>query len=118
MAISDFEIKDSGTRDTFEGGMVRDTEEGKIQWLLVRDGPMLKRWAIHLTNGALKYAPRNWMLACDRVALERARSSAARHFEQWLAGDRDEDHAAGVIFNVNQAEYIEDQLGWNDPDNS
>jgi hypothetical protein len=37
--------------------------------------------------------------------LERFRMSAARHFEQWLRGDTDEDHAAAVFFNINGAEY-------------
>lgn len=94
----------------FESGMQRDTTEGKINYLLVRDGPMFRRFAIHLTKGAEKYDPRNWMKAEGESELERFRESAARHFEQWLAGDRDEDHAAAVIFNINGAEYVREKL--------
>ena len=106
-----FEIKDSGKREEFAGGMVRDTTEGKINWCLVADGPMLKRWAIHLTNGAKKYAARNWMKAEGAVEYERARESAYRHFMQWYYDDRDEDHGSAVFFNINEAEYIREKLG-------
>jgi hypothetical protein len=95
--------------------MVRDTTEDKIDYLNVRFGPMLKRWAAHLTKGRLKYPdPKpgvpNWTLASGEEELQRARQSAARHFEQWLVGDQDEDHAAAVYFNINLAEYVKDQL--------
>lgn len=103
-----YDVKDSGKRETFAGGMVRDTTEGKTNYLLVRDGPMLARWSEHLTKGAIKYEARNWMKADGPEELERFRSSAARHFEQWLAGDTDEDHAAAVFFNINGAEYTKD----------
>ena len=99
-------IKDSGKRESFSSGMVRDTCEDKINYLLVRDGPMYTRWAQHLTGGAIKYAKRNWMLASGQEEYERFRESAVRHFEQWLAGHDDEDHAAAVYFNINGAEYV------------
>lgn len=104
-----FEIKDSGKRETFAGGMIRDTTEGKINWCLVADGPMLKRWAQHLTTGAKKYAARNWMKAEGQAEYERARESAFRHFMQWYNGDRDEDHGSAVFFNINEAEYIKEK---------
>lgn len=111
-----FEIKDSGARQEFAGGMVRDTTEGKIDYLNVRFGPMLRRWASHLTKGRVKYPdPQpgvpNWTLAEGHEEYLRARASAARHFEQWLAGDQDEDHAAAVYFNINLAEYVLDKAG-------
>jgi hypothetical protein len=108
--MNDFVIKDSGKRDEFAGGMVRDTTEGKINWALTADGPMLKRWAIHMTKGAAKYALRNWMKATGEAEYERARESAFRHFMQWYLGDRDEDHASAVFFNINEAEYVLEKL--------
>lgn len=105
----EFQIKDSGKREVFAGGMERDTTEGKINWCLVADGPMLRRWAQHLTTGAKKYAKRNWMKAEGEVELERARESAFRHFMQWYYGDRDEDHASAAFFNINEAEFIREQ---------
>lgn len=99
-------IKDSGKRQEFESGMVRDINEDKTLWHLVADGPMLKRWAEHLTGGARKYAARNWMLAEGDAEYERFKESAFRHFMQWYLGDTDEDHAAAVFFNINGAEYV------------
>jgi hypothetical protein len=105
-----FIIKDSGKRKEFKCGMVRDTSEEKIDYLLIRDGVMYKRWAIHLNKGAKKYAKRNWMLANGQEELERFKESACRHFEQWLNGDIDEDHAAAVFFNINGVEYVKNKL--------
>lgn len=106
-----FIIRDSGERTTFSGGMVRDTAEGKINFLNVRFGPMLRRWADHLTKGRVKYPDPepgvpNWTLAEGVEEFLRAKESFARHAEQWLNGNRDEDHAAAIYFNVNLAEYV------------
>lgn len=104
-----FEVKDSGKRASFSGGMVRDTNDDKVRYDLVFDGPMLKRWAEHLTKGAKKYAPRNWMLAEGEEEQARFRESAIRHFFQWLDGQTDEDHAAAVFFNMNGVEYLKEK---------
>src|SRR5690349_23569216 len=108
--MSDFIVKDSGQRQQFSGGMVRDVADNKTWWSLVYDGPMLKRWATHLTKGAKKYAARNWMKAEGQAELDRARDSACRHFAQWMAGEVDEDHAAAVYFNINLAEYVKGKM--------
>ena len=108
--MTEFVVKDSGERQQFDSGMVRDTTEGKADFSLVYDGPMLKRWAVHLTKGAEKYAPRNWMLARGLSEYLRFKASAARHFFQWMIGDRDEDHASAVFFNINGAEYVKEQM--------
>jgi hypothetical protein len=109
-----FTIKDSGERREFAGGMVRDTSEGKVDWLNLRWGPLYRRIAEHLTKGRLKYPdPQpgvpNWTLAEGREEALRAKQSAARHFEQWLRGDTDEDHAAAVAFNVNLFEFLREK---------
>lgn len=101
-----FTVKDSGKREEFDSGMVRDVTEGKTDYSLTLDGPMFDRWAIHLTKGALKYSKRNWMLAAGDGEYERFRESALRHFLQWFRGETDEDHAAAVFFNINGAEYV------------
>lgn len=103
-------IKDSGKRVRFNSGMERDVQEDKVLYSLVYDGPMLDRWATHLTGGAFKYSPRNWMRAEGPEELERFRDSAARHFRQWMRGDTDEDHAAAVFFNINGYEYTKERL--------
>lgn len=106
-----FTVKDSGQRSQFVGGMVRDTEDGKIDFARVFDGPMLERWAALLTKGATKYPDfgpgvPNWKLAVGEAERVRFQKSAVRHFVQWLRGDTDEDHAAAVFFNINGHEYV------------
>ncbi len=105
-----FEVKDSGARQELGGGMVRDTEEGKVDYTYCLTGPMLMRWNVHLMKGAEKYDRDNWTLGITEEALERYKRSAMRHLIQWLRGDRDEDHAAAVFFNINGAEYVRGQL--------
>lgn len=110
-----FGIKDSGKRQEFTSGMVRDTQDGKADIWRVFIGPMLERWAIHVTKGAVKYpdvsaGEPNWTLAASSKELQRFRESAARHFFQWMRGDTDEDHGAAVLFNINGAEFVKCRL--------
>lgn len=104
--MPDFVVKDSGERMVFASGMQRDTTAGKADYSLIYDGPMIDRWAEHLTKGALKYDARNWMKARGEAEMSRFRSSAARHFAQWMRSIEDEDHAAAVYFNINGFEYV------------
>lgn len=106
-----YTVKDSGVRQEFASGMVRDVETAKADYTTIFNGPMADRWAEHLTKGAAKYpndatGRPNWMKAAGDAEYERFRRSAARHFRQWLRGDSDEDHAAAVMFNINGAEYV------------
>ena len=105
-----FETKDSGEREQYASGMVRDTTDGKTKWHLIASGPMLVRWAELMTRGAEKYDDDNWMKADSLDEYTRFRQSAYRHFMQWYMGHDDEDHAAAVIFNMNGAEYVKGML--------
>lgn len=105
-----------GTQVMIAGGMVRSTSEGKVDYTLAMDGVMFKRWAAHLTRATeppASYPKRNWLLARKepdvekrQQVMERAQESAMRHMYQWLSGNRDEDHAAAVMFNINVAETL------------
>lgn len=108
--MGDFVVKDSGERKQFASGMVRDVDANKVFWSLIASGPMLRRWAEHLTAGANKYARDNWMLAEGNEELVRFRESAFRHFIQWYYGEMDEDHGAAVFFNINGAEFVREKL--------
>lgn len=112
-----FVIKDSGARAEFESGMVRDTDEEKIDFsnLFVHFEPMGTRLAQHLTIGRKKYPdPKpgvpNWTLAQGEEELQRFLESADRHYKQWRMGMTDEDHAAAVMFNINGAEYVRERM--------
>lgn len=113
--VDGYAVKDSGQRAAFDSGMVRDTTDGKAQYHRVFDGPLADRYAEHLTKGAAKYpdcpdGSPNWMQADGIAELQRFKQSAARHFRQWLRGDRDEDHFAAVVFNLNGFEFVRDKL--------
>jgi hypothetical protein len=113
----DYETKDSGKREEYDSGMVRDTQDGKPRFdlLFVKDMPYdqqpLTRWAALLERGATKYGEENWTLADSEAELRRFRASAARHFAQWIAGETDEDHMAAVMFNMTAVAYMEWKLG-------
>jgi hypothetical protein len=106
MGASDFETKDSGERAHFDSGMQRDTEDGKPRFdlMIPLDVPyeeqMITRLAALYGRGAVKYESRNWEQANSEEEMARMKSSAFRHFMQWLCGETDEDHAAAVMFNV------------------
>lgn len=106
-----FKTKDSGKREEYDSGMRRDTQEGKADFYLMFPEDMsyeeqpLTRLAYLLTRGADKYGRRNWQMACSTEELERFKSSAFRHFVQWIADEGDEDHMAAVIFNLLAAEH-------------
>ncbi len=112
----DYIVKDSGSRESFDSGMVRDTEEGKIDYTRVLAGPMFERWAIHLQKAAeskyedVRPGMANWELADGEAEYHRFRKSALRHLLQWLRGETDEDHAAAVMFNLNGSEYVKEKM--------
>ncbi len=107
-----YETKDSGHRETYPSGMVRDTQDGKprfdLMWPLgvPYEEQFLTRVAALLARGAVKYGDRNWEKGNSEEELNRALASAARHFAQWLSGEDDEDHGAAVVFNIMQAETL------------
>ena len=85
----EYRTKDSGVRQEFDSGMVRDTQEGKARWdLLFPVGvpyseQMLTRAANLMERGMAKYGERNWEKANSQAELDRAKSSATRHLMQW-----------------------------------
>lgn len=102
---------------TFEGGGRREAAGNRPRFeLLVPEGvpydqQILTRFAQHMANGAEKYEARNWEKFSDQEALDRAKSSAFRHFMQWLSGDSpEEDHAVAVMFNIMAAEHVKGKL--------
>lgn len=105
-ASNGFVTKDSGKREEYGSGMVRDTQDGKPRYdlLLPKDVPysdqFLTRVAGLLARGAEKYSDRNWEQASGTEELDRFKSSAFRHLMQWLTDETDEDHGAAVVFNI------------------
>ena len=90
------DIKDSGTRQTFETGSVRDAQRGKGALHLVPS------WVIWLVSriyedGAVKYSARNWEKG---QPLGQYIKSAENHIAKLKSGMRDEPHASQAIWNL------------------
>ena len=99
------EVKDSGERQEFATGSVRDPGTGKGRYDLI--SPIgLRRLARHYENGARKYTDRNWEKG---MPVSRCLDSAIRHLYSYLGGSRDEDHLAAAAWNAFAAmHYIEE----------
>lgn len=94
--MTDFTLKDSGKRENFDTGARRDTREGKGRFDLISPF-MLRRLALVMERGAVKYDDRNWEKG---MPFSRFTDSALRHINQFVMGKSDEDHLAQAIFNL------------------
>ena len=90
------DVVDSGEREEFDTGSVRDTRDGKGRYDLV-SSIGLRRLALHYENGAKKYGEHNWELG---QPVSRYLDSGIRHFFKYLRGLRDEDHLAASAWNA------------------
>jgi hypothetical protein len=105
------EVKDSGEREEFDTGSLRDTQKGKPRFSLVPPGP-LTRLAMHYTNGAEKYGDHNWTLG---QPAGRFLDSLERHVIAFKEGKDDEDHLAAIAWNSFALMYFQDR-NWIAPD--
>jgi len=90
------ELKDSGERQDFESGCVRDAAENKSRPDLISPYFMM-RVGEHLDKGARKYAERNWEKG---MPISRCIASLERHLNQYKMGLTDEDHLAAISCNI------------------
>lgn len=100
------EVKDSGKKQEFDTGSMRDTEDGKGDFSLL-PWIALRRFAIHLQNGAKKYTKHNWRKGQN---VSRYFSAAIRHLMKWWLCWDDEDHLAAVLFNVSAIVETEEMV--------
>lgn len=92
------EVKDSGEREEFGTGAVRDSQGDKGRYDLVLSlTHMIYRLARHFENGAVKYGDDNWKKG---IPLRRYLDSAFRHLTKYAAGETDEDHLSAAIWNL------------------
>lgn len=99
-------VEDSGERESFEGGAVRDVRAGKGRYDLITPIGM-RRLARHYENGARKYEDRNWEKG---MPVSRCLDSLLRHVFQYLSGDRTEDHLAAAAWNAFAAMHMEEKV--------
>jgi len=90
------EMHDSGKREEFATGAVRDTADEKPRPDLISPffAERLGEW---LRLGAEKYTPRNWE---QGIQFSRTLASLERHVMHWKQGDRSEDHLAAIACNA------------------
>ena len=89
-------LQDSGERQNFETGAVRDTATGKGMPSLISP-ELIFRLSKHLELGAQKYKARNWEAG---FPYSRVMDSLLRHVFQYIDGDNSEDHLAAITCNV------------------
>lgn len=89
-------MTDSGKRETFSTGAVRDSAEGKPRPDLFSPFAM-ERIGAWLELGSRKYEPRNWEKGME---FSRVASSLHRHLMKFMQHDQTEDHLAAICVNA------------------
>jgi hypothetical protein len=90
------QILDSGAREQFSTGAVRDIQRGKGRFDLL-PYHALERVAKHFENGIAKYGERKWERGIPTHCFA---NSAMRHLLKKINGFTDEDHAAAATWNL------------------
>lgn len=94
--MKDYEIKDSGERQEFSTGAVRDKKDGKGRFDLLPPRT-IRALAIHYQKGGLKYLPRNWE---QGIPIGEFIDSGLRHIFDYVEGKTDENHLIAAIWNL------------------
>lgn len=89
-------ILDSGQRQKYSTGAVRDTRDGKGRFDLLPPAA-ITLLARHFENGAKKYGDNNWL---NGIPLSRYMDSALRHIFKVLSDQQDEPHAEAAAWNL------------------
>lgn len=90
------EFKDSGTRQQFGQGAVRDAATGKGRFDLVPQAPIFLLARVY-EMGAAKYASRNWEKG---MPIGKMIDCAQRHLAKYQMGLRDEPHLSQALWNI------------------
>ncbi len=100
-----FVVKDSGQRQEFESGAMRDLDDNKPRYELI-PVEALKRVAMLYASGAKKYSDDNWKKG---MPYKRVLGSLLRHVHNFQEGDVSEDHLAAVVFNAMAIMYYQEK---------
>lgn len=117
-------LPDSGERESFETGMMREPNMMRGRYDLISPIGLrrlfnvsggiqtislyaLEQLAIHYERGAEKYAPRNWEKG---GYICRYLNSAIRHLSKYICGSRDEDHLSAFVWNVFSIMHTEEMV--------
>jgi len=100
-------LKDSGQREQFPSGMVRDIRTGKGRYDLISPYAM-RRLAKTLEEGVEHYGERNWEKGAPT---DRFLDSCLRHLIQWEMGMDDEDHLGHAFWNLHCIVHFDEKNG-------
>jgi hypothetical protein len=100
------DMKDSGERQNFETGAVRDAAMGKPRPDLISPHAAIREghW---LRMGADKYRERNWE---SGMPISRCIASLERHLAAFKLGQADEDHMAAIRCNAGFILHFEEEI--------
>lgn len=99
-------MHDSGKRQAFASGAIRDTADDKPRPDLISPFAT-ERLAEWLRQGAVKYKERNWEKG---IPISRCLASLHRHLMRYQQGDRSEDHIIAVMCNAMFMAHFEEMI--------
>lgn len=99
-------MHDSGERQQFASGAVRDAAAGKPRPDLISPHADLRE-GIWLGLGAVKYAERNWE---QGIPISRCVASLRRHLLAYMLGCTKEDHMAAIRTNAGFILHYEEEI--------
>lgn len=89
---------------TFASGAIRDSQEGKEDYIETISWTAMKRYAQYMTSKKSKYGAGNFKKGID---IESYEQSLLRHIQKYLANkyedgtiETNEDHLSAILFNV------------------
>jgi hypothetical protein len=89
---------------TFESGAIRDSGEGKEDYIETISWIAMKRYAQYMTGKKSKYGAGNFKKG---IPIESYESSLLRHIQKYLANkyengnvEKEEDHLSAILFNA------------------
>lgn len=88
----------------FKTGAIRDTQEGKEDYVETISWTAMKRYAQYMTEKKKKYGPGNFKKG---IPIENYEQSLLRHVQKYLANkyeggnvEKEEDHICAIVFNA------------------
>ncbi len=111
----DKKVKESvKTKREFKTGAIRDTEEGKEDYIESISWLTLKRYSDYMKVQEAKYGRGNWLKGIDVDSYER---SLMRHLQKYISSkyydvnsEPDVDHLSAALFNLQGLIHEEEKL--------
>lgn len=89
---------------TFSSGAIRDTQDGKEDYIESISWLTLKRYAVYMTKMSTKYGRGNWIKG---IPIENYEKSLLRHIQKYISNkyyntvdEPDIDHLSAALFNL------------------